>query len=731
METSRSPTTTSEKTTSDTWRGGLRPHIGRPALNGDLYSGHAPGVPALIAPAFAMGGYWGAVVWSALLAALGSVFVWRAAYIVTRDVGSAWFGWSAVGLTSPVLFHGTLIYPDPIAGTMLAGGELALVSVRERWRERPDAGGEAGVRTDPWRLRQSFWSGLPVAVLPWLHTRLAVPAVLLGFVLLLRYWGAVHRRALTWRDVAAFAAPIVLSLVGWLAFFHTLYGTFNPSAPLWNHVPLSVRHVPTGLLGLLADQEFGLLANAPVHILWGAGVWSLFMRDRRLAAELLAIVVPYAIAVSSFPDWSAGSSPPARYLVPVVFPLGLALATLWARQDGPGRSLSLGLLGLSALLAAVLAFGNDGALVYNQGSGRARWLDWSAPLVDLPRALPSFFRAGGGQIPRAAAIGVHLVTPAILWSLSLLVGWILFRVLAARLPERMPVRALVTSGFLLTVFALGATATWSFAGGSHTTPARSQLRLLRTDDPRERSYGVRLPGIQLFPAAAARAQLALSTSRLEDPPPGALLYLSDVPPGEYQLRVKRGASARGKLFVGVGLATTAPWQASLDDGSADALRFHLPLVASRLVVSGDEAAMRSVEHVALLPVGRRDEPSEESDTRARDAARYDQLIVFTIDHRAILDSRGFWVLAGRQPEVIVQTDNPLNALDVELRNVSVPNRIGVRAGRWSVERSLAPDEVWRVRVPVVGLGTSFRLGFRVENGMPASEGPFGCRVEIR
>ena len=256
------------------WRGGLRPHIGRPALNGDLYSGHAPGVPALIAPAFAMGGYWGAVVWSALLAALGSVFVWRAAYIVTRDVGSAWFGWSAVGLTSPVLFHGTLIYPDPIAGTMLAGGVLALVSARERWRERPDAGGETGVRTDPWRLRQSFWSGLPVAVLPWLHTRLAVPAVFLGFVLLLRYWGAVHRRALTWRDVAAFAAPIVLSLASWFGFFHTLYGTFNPSAPLGNHVPLSVGHVPTGLLGLLADQEFGLLANAPVHILWGAGVVS-------------------------------------------------------------------------------------------------------------------------------------------------------------------------------------------------------------------------------------------------------------------------------------------------------------------------------------------------------------------------------------------------------------------------------------------------------------------------
>ena len=54
-------------------RGGLAPHFSRPAANGDLYSGHAPGLPMLIAPAFAIGGYWGTVVWVAMLTALGSV----------------------------------------------------------------------------------------------------------------------------------------------------------------------------------------------------------------------------------------------------------------------------------------------------------------------------------------------------------------------------------------------------------------------------------------------------------------------------------------------------------------------------------------------------------------------------------------------------------------------------------------------------------------------------------
>ena len=713
------------------WRGDLPPHFSRPAANGDLYSGHAPGLPMLIAPAFAIGGYWGTVVWVAMLTALGSVFVWRAGYILTRDAGAAWFAWSALALTAPVMLHGTLIYPDPIGGVMLAGGALALVSARERWRHSADARQITEDRTDRSRLRQSFWIGLAVAFLPWLHTRLALPALLLGLVLLLRLGGVVHRRAATWRDIAAFTAPIVLGLGGWFAFFRILYGTFNPSAPHWDHVPLGLSQIPTGLLGLLADQEFGLLANAPVHILWAGGVWALFKRDHRLAAELLLIVVPYVIAVSGFANWFGGGSPPARYLVPVVFPLAFALAPLWARQDVAGRSLSLGLLGFSVLIAAVLAFGDDGGLAYNHADGRARWLDWSAPLVDLPRALPSFFRAGGGRVHRVPAMIVHLVTPAIVWSVSMLVGWILFRQLLRRLPATTPVRALATSFCLLTVMALGTSVTWSLAGGTHTTATRSQLRLLRSADPRQRSYAVHLPAGRMFPAAEARAQLALSTSRLDDPPPGALLYLSDVPAGEYQLRVKRRPTAHGELFVGVGRASATAWQGSLSSGSVDTLRFHLPLVASSVVVNGDAAAQQFVEQVSLLPAAPRQKTIDTSGTRARDAARYGNLVLFTVDDRAILDAHGLWVLAGRQPEVVVTTDTPFNTLDLEVRNVSVANRVGIWAGRWSVERSLAPDEVWSVRVPVVGLGTSFRMGFKVESGLPLSKGLLGCRVEIR
>ena len=131
------------------YSGFLGPHLAPPGVDGERYSVHAPGLPAFVAPAFALGGYAAVVVWIAAFAALGTAFVWRAGYLLTRDAGAAWFGWAVVALTVPVVLHGTLVYPDPMAGVVLAGGALALVAVSEHGRCRAiiDDRGEGGART--------------------------------------------------------------------------------------------------------------------------------------------------------------------------------------------------------------------------------------------------------------------------------------------------------------------------------------------------------------------------------------------------------------------------------------------------------------------------------------------------------------------------------------------------------------------------------------------------------
>ena len=51
--------------------------------------------------------------------------------------------------------------------------------------------------------------------------------------------------------------------------------------------------MPAGLTGLLADQQFGLVANAPVLGAGLLGLAAMARRRPRLAAELAALVVAY------------------------------------------------------------------------------------------------------------------------------------------------------------------------------------------------------------------------------------------------------------------------------------------------------------------------------------------------------------------------------------------------------------------------------------------------------
>ena len=85
--------------------------------------------------------------------------------------------------------------------------------------------------------------------------------------------------------------------------------------------------------GLLFDQQFGLLPNAPVYLCAILGFWTLLRRRLAVALPLLLIIVPYALAVAMYAMWWAGYSSPARFLVPITLPLampGLISAALFA-----------------------------------------------------------------------------------------------------------------------------------------------------------------------------------------------------------------------------------------------------------------------------------------------------------------------------------------------------------------------------------------------------------------
>src|SRR6266487_4133226 len=284
----------------------LKPDYLRRGVNGQIYSIHAPGLPAVVAPAFAVFGYSGVVVLLALISATATALAWSAVWRVTGDAGASWFGWATVALSVPFVFEAFTVFPDGLGGSIVMAGVLVALT------------------GDVVSERALIVAGAALALLPWLHTRFALTAGTLGLVIAARQFQSAERI----RRIVAFLTVPAVSSIAWFWFFYAIYGTPNPAAPYGSVTQTSVANIPRGLTGLLLDQQFGILPYAPVYLCALLGFVPLGRRTPRIAAELALVIVPYAVATAAYFMWWGGFSPPGRFLVSVLLPRSIP-AGVW------------------------------------------------------------------------------------------------------------------------------------------------------------------------------------------------------------------------------------------------------------------------------------------------------------------------------------------------------------------------------------------------------------------
>jgi hypothetical protein len=278
------------------------------------------------------------------------------------------------------------------------------------------------------------------------------------------------------------------------------------------------------------------------------------------------------------------------------------------------------------------------------------------------------------------------------------------------------------------VLLIGVASTWQIAKVPHLIATRAQLGLVAREDPATTPLGVQLVPLRVMSSAAALRRLEITTSPLSTSPPAVMLNLSEVPPGDYRLRVRFAAEPRGEISLLVGRVggPLATWHVS---AAEDAYRFRIPIQASTLTIVGDAAAAGSIRSVALVPLRHVTTPWA-TVTRARAAARYGRTVVYAIDNRVIIEPDGFWVLGGRQPDVVITTDHSQPELTFQVSNVAIRNRVRVSIAGWSATRELAPDERWLVTVPLPDSLQPAIVNVRVEQGVMTAGQLLGCRVSI-
>ena len=709
--------------------GDLAPDVIARGRNGEIYSIHAPGLPALVLPAFAIGGYRGVVIFLILAASAACALAWWLAWRSTGSAAAAWFGWASVALSAPFLVESYTVYPDGLGAGVVLTGFWALL--RAGWeadgvgQPLPLRGLGATRQEQTPRGGGSVWvwaaHGLALALLPWMHTRFSVLAATLGGLVLVRLARAPNPLP----KAIAFLIPPAASAVAWMFFFAIVYGTPDPSAPYGGRVDNAFAFLPNGLGGLFFDQGFGLLATAPVLAIGLTG----FARTRRLGLEWIVVASPYLLAVTTFAMWWAGMSGPARFAVPLVLPLAIPAACAWhaARSRGT-RALMFGALAVSVWLSAVMVAGGGGRLAYHTrnegGPTAAPWIDWANHAIDLPSALPAFVPLPVGSAlsarNNAARIGWLATLPWLLCLGAAAAGvkwWIDRRVI--RPAEAIVAAATVAVGGAAMV---AMTLVWRLQA---VAPAEvgAQLDALRI------LAGTRTVAFdlthhrRLTAAEAWMMPIELPISPRADRGGRGLnrplAAFPEVPAGSYDVRVRRHGTADGWLIAGVANDQFSIVTRPLGDFDAG-VRIDLPVDVRAIAIRADEDARGRLDAVTLVPLV----PAAVrlSSSAARRAVRYGDTVAYFLDDRAFPEPAGFWIGGAREASVAIRPDRPGPRITLDLRNAPVANQVRLDSGVWHDAFALAPGEQRRVEVPIDPAAGAAAIRIGASAGFRPSEG---------
>jgi hypothetical protein len=166
-----------------------------------------------------------------------------------------------------------------------------------------------GPRLSVWKLM------VPLSLLPWLHARYSLFA-LIAFV-----WVALHLWRNEERPMRAMGTVLPIPVVSALLLFvhgWWMFGTVLPFGRYGEVPPLSTHTLLPGLMGLLLDRDFGLLSVAPF---WGIAL-ATWIRSRHVPVGYTAFAGSCFLGswiVGAFhPIWWGGFSPPARFILPIL-----------------------------------------------------------------------------------------------------------------------------------------------------------------------------------------------------------------------------------------------------------------------------------------------------------------------------------------------------------------------------------------------------------------------------
>ena len=673
----------------------LEPHYLTRGTDREIYSIHPIGISVVLAPAYYFGGYPLVVATLLLIAATAATIAWRWTVATLNAPGAATFAWAAIVCTAPYLLNTFTVYPEIGAALAVI---FAFVWTLPRQQQRPGMG-------------RWIAAALAIAALPWLSTKYAPMSAALLVVVLLRLSenkpAALLRNANAWTVVAIYA----FALAAWFGFFYWIWGTPLPMAPYGSMTQTSPWNLRAGGPGLLFDQEYGLVALAPVYILAATGLIRMWRSDgplRRQAIEIMFIFAALLATVGAFGIWWGGSAAPGRPItsgLPLLL-LPIAVAFRAAPAGSPLRAGHHLLLWISIGIAATLVIAQDGLLINNGRDGSSSLLEYWSPRWEVWSLAPTFL---GGQ---PWTIGV--LQTAWWLAIAALAAVVLSRARTAR-PGTSALIAAATLSAALMVLAV--TMPWLPQGKPvpHVDlGARSRLSALEGFDAHVRPAAVLYDPLRRGASTDVVPRLTLGVKPMQrsDRQPVRVIHNGrfSLPAGTYRIEVQFNDRAAGRTWpLSLQVGRVGPpfqtWNVEAQPGERWSTALWLPVNASFVGLRGPDDLEPAIDAITITPTTVIDAGARPIVPLVVAAARYGAASLFFHDDRMYPEPAGFWTRGGRTSEITVAT--PVDrATPVVLRfhSGAKANRATFSTFGWSHEVSLVPGQAGEVELPTMAGG---------------------------
>lgn len=711
----------------------LDPHYLTRGTDQEIYSIHPIGIAVLLAPVYALAGYSGVIAALILMAASGAAIAWRWTIATLNAPGAATFAWAAVALTAPFLLNTFTVYPEIAAGLAVI---FSFVWTLPDQRQRPGLG-------------RWIAAGIAIATLPWLSTKYAPMSAALLLVVLIRLSNTTPRfepasflrNPKAWAMIAIYA----ISLAAWFAFFYTYWGTPLPMAPYGSMVQTSPLTLRKGGPGLLFDQEYGLLAIAPVYILAATGLYRMWRSGgplRRQAVEITFIFTALLATVGAFGIWWGGASSPARPIASglLLFVLPIAAAFRAAPAGSPLRAGQHLLLWISIGIAMTLVVARNGMVISNARDNTSALLEYWSPRWELWTLAPTFISQASWIIG-----ALHVA-----WWLT--VAFAAAFLLARSRVTRPGYSALIAASTLAAaLIVIAVTMPWLPANPPVTRVdlgARARLTALDGFDARVRPAAIVYDPLHKRASTEVVPQLTLGVKPMQrtDRQPLRVIHNGrfSLPAGTYRIAVQFNARAVEQVSplslqvgrVGPPLET---WNIQAQPGQLWSTMLWLPVNASFVGLRGPAELERAIDAITITPTAVVDAGSRPIVPEVTAAAHFGGAGFFFHGERMYPEATGFWVPGGRTSEVTVVTP-PERHAPVVLRIHS-----GVKANTatfstfgWQQVHALMPGQDAEIELPtmaggVVPLTIAVDDGFYPRDSDPSSTDQrfLGIWVEVK